>query len=228
MRKLIKYFVKICAETLPISEPIYEFGSLQVPGQEGFANLRPLFPNKKYNGADMQNGPGVDVILNLHNISLPKNSVGTVLVLDTFEHVEYPRKAIKEIHRILKPNGLFIMSSVMNFPIHSYPYDYWRFTPDGFKSLLKPFAYSFVDSIGTPEFPHTIVSFAFKSPTPDNIMTGFMKQFNSWKQYWDKTHPPMWKRVLKAFVPPIIPASYQRIRYLDTKFKHKKKKSEQT
>jgi hypothetical protein len=38
MRESIKEFVKICAETLPIIEPIYEFGSLQVPGQEGFAD----------------------------------------------------------------------------------------------------------------------------------------------------------------------------------------------
>lgn len=31
MRESIKGFVKIIADTLPIVEPIYEFGSLQVP-----------------------------------------------------------------------------------------------------------------------------------------------------------------------------------------------------
>ena len=136
MRELIKQFVKICAETLPINEPIYEFGSLQVAGQEGFADLRPFFSVKKYVGADMRKGPGVDVLLNLHNIDLPSKSVGTALVLDTFEHVEYPRKAIDELYRILKPNGIIIISSVMNFPIHDHPADYWRFTPEAFKSLL--------------------------------------------------------------------------------------------
>ena len=43
MRESIKQYVETVAETMPIAEPIYEFGSLQVPGQEGFANLRPLF-----------------------------------------------------------------------------------------------------------------------------------------------------------------------------------------
>ena len=43
---LVKQFVKIVAETMAITEPIFEFGSLQVSGQEGFADLRPLFPNK--------------------------------------------------------------------------------------------------------------------------------------------------------------------------------------
>ncbi|MFQ5929050.1 MAG: methyltransferase domain-containing protein, partial [Acidobacteriota bacterium] len=102
MRESIKHFVKICAESLPISDPVYEFGSLQVPGQEDFADLRPLFPSKKYVGADMRDGPGVDTILDLHDINLPSESVGTVLMLDTLEHVEFPRKAVEEIYRILK------------------------------------------------------------------------------------------------------------------------------
>ena len=34
MRELIKEFVKIVSETIPIKEPIVEFGSLQVQSQE--------------------------------------------------------------------------------------------------------------------------------------------------------------------------------------------------
>ena len=85
--------MRIAAESLPIRGPVYEFGSLQVPGQEGFADLRPLFPDKEYVACDMRTGPGVDQILNLHGIDLPPESVGTVLCLDTLEHVEYPRTA---------------------------------------------------------------------------------------------------------------------------------------
>jgi len=71
MRGSIKEFVWIVAETLPVLEPIYEFGSLQVPGQEGFADLRPIFEGKRYIGCDMREGPGVDLVLNLHAIDLP-------------------------------------------------------------------------------------------------------------------------------------------------------------
>ncbi|MBW1989691.1 MAG: hypothetical protein JRI97_09100 [Deltaproteobacteria bacterium] len=39
MRQTIKDFVSIVAETLPIHEPVYEFGSLQVEDQEGFKSL---------------------------------------------------------------------------------------------------------------------------------------------------------------------------------------------
>lgn len=161
MRQLIKEFVKIIADTLPISEPLYEFGSLQVQGQEGFANLRPFFPDKEYVGCDMQAGPGVDRVLNLHNIDLPSETVGTVLILDTLEHVEFVRKATEEAYRILKPEGVLVISSQMDCPIHSYPNDYWRFTPQAFTSLLRPFSSCFVDFAGDEWFPHTVVGIGF-------------------------------------------------------------------
>jgi 2-polyprenyl-3-methyl-5-hydroxy-6-metoxy-1,4-benzoquinol methylase len=211
MRRSIKQFVKIIAETLPIAEPVFEFGSVQVSGQEGFADLRPFFPNKEYVGCDIREGPGVDRILDLHHIELPSESVGTVLLLDTLEHVEFCRKALEEVHRVLKPNGLLVISSVMKFPIHDYPHDYWRFTPEGLKSLLKPFAFSFVDSVGDPEFPHTIVGLALKGSIPDNFMNEFVREFEIWKEYWSKTPQPMWKRLVKPVVPPIILSIYRKI-----------------
>jgi hypothetical protein len=55
-----------------------------------------------------------------------------------------------------------VLSSVMNFPIHDYPYDYWRFTPEAFKSILKPFSSAFVGFAGTDDFPHTVVGIGFK------------------------------------------------------------------
>jgi len=200
MRESIKQLVKICAETLPVYEPIYEFDSLQVQDQVGFADLRPLFPGKKYIGADMRNGPGVDVILNLHKIDLPSESVGTVLILETLEHVEFPRKAIEEAHRILKPNGILIISSVMNFPIHDYPHDYWRFTPEGFKSLLKSFAYSFVDFAGDKKFPRTAVGIASKNSIPEDSLDDFKKKFADWKKYWSHYKEKPWKRLAKLLV----------------------------
>jgi SAM-dependent methyltransferase len=198
MRKLVKRFIKICAETLPISEPIYEFGALQVQLQEGFADLRPFFPGRKYIGADTQEGLGVDAILNLHDIELPSESVGTVLIMDTLEHVEFPRKAIEEVHRILTAEGILLISSVMYFPIHGYPQDYWRFTPEAFKSLLKPFALSFSDFVGDSLFPHTIVGVGFKGSIPKDVMDEFLLRFKHWKAHW------IIRTYWQAFIPPIF------------------------
>lgn len=116
---------------------------MEVHEAEDVAYVRDLFPKKglEYVGCDMRAGPGVDSVQNLHGLDIPDNTVGTIICLDTLEHVEYPRKALAEMHRVLKPNGVLVMSSVFNFPIHGYPNDYWRFTPEAFKSLLKDFSH---------------------------------------------------------------------------------------
>jgi SAM-dependent methyltransferase len=179
MRQLVKDFVSIAAATLPIRGPIYEFGALQVPGQEDFADLRPYFPQQEYVGTDMREGPGVDKLLNLHNIDLPSESVGAVLCFETLEHVEYPHRALEQIHRILKPDGIAIISSAMNYPIHDSPCDYWRFTPEAFKSILNPFADSFVGFAGREEFPHTVIGIGFKGAVPQ--LSEFKKRYKEWQ-----------------------------------------------
>ncbi len=102
MRDSVKQFAKMCAENLPFIEPIYGFGSLQAPSQAGFTDLRRFFPNKKYIGADMRKGPGVDMILNLHTIDLPSELDKTIFILDTLEHVEFIRKAIDEVYQKIR------------------------------------------------------------------------------------------------------------------------------
>ena len=79
-RESIVEFARICARTLPLIDPVYEFGSFQVEGQVGFADMRPLFSAKQYVGADMRTGPWVDVVLNLHHLDLPSESVAASAV----------------------------------------------------------------------------------------------------------------------------------------------------
>lgn len=106
-----------------MAEPVYEFGSYQVEESPQDADLRPLFVGKDYVGCDMRAGPGVDKVLNLHAIDLPDNTAGTVFLMDTLEHVEYPHQAVSEIYQS-QPGGLLVMSSVLDFFIHETPYDF--------------------------------------------------------------------------------------------------------
>ena len=219
MREHIRQFVQMCAETLPISEPIFEFGSLQVPGQEGFADLRAFFPSREYVGADFQNGPGVDRILDLHEIDLPTGSVGTALLLETLEHVEFPRKAVAEVYRVLRPEGLLIASSVMNYPIHGFPSDYWRFTPAAFESLLRPFPRRFVDFAGRADFPHTVVGIGLKRATSNEGFDLFEGRYRRWKTQWlDPVPRPLTRLggLARYFMPPFAEAVIKKIRGVDS------------
>lgn len=162
MRPAGRKYVADVAKLFKIKDPIYEFGSLQVPGQEDLADLRPLFQGHTYVGCDFRAGKGVDLILDVEDIMLKSDSVGTVICVDTLEHVKNVYKATSEFHRILTTGGLLVLVSVMNFPIHEYPFDYWRFTPTAFELLLSPFKQKQVLSDGHPQFPTGVYGWGIK------------------------------------------------------------------
>lgn len=126
MRSNVKLFVRISSEIFDPPEPILEIGSLQRPRQEGFADYRPFFKERAYLGSDVATGQGVDLLSDVEKLGIHRETVGTVLIMDTLEHVERPWKALEEIYRVLKTNGLVVMSSHMNFIIHNYPRDHWQ------------------------------------------------------------------------------------------------------
>jgi len=205
VRESIRQLVKIISETFPVEEPIYEFGALQLPGFEEFADLRTFFKGKSYIGCDMREGTGVDKVLNLHAIDIPDESVGTVITCDTLEHVEFPHTALLEIHRILKPGGMVFLSTVLDFRIHDSPADYWRFTPDGLRSLLKPFSFVFVGSAGRESFPHTVIAIGVKgSNSAKSSLELFLPRFEEWKIAWKNPKGKSWKDSIYPFIPPIL------------------------
>ena len=164
MRDAVRSFVREAAASLPIAEPIVEIGARSADGQEAISNLRCLFPGKEYIGCDVQEGHGVDRVEDIHALSFPDASVGTVIAMDTLEHVADPLRALEQIHRVLKPGGVVIMSSVMFFPIHAHPWDYWRFTPEGFALLLAPFESRLVMTHGWEQMPETVFGVGVKGP----------------------------------------------------------------
>lgn len=156
MRGNIREFVRVVSETLSIPQPIVEIGALQVVGQPCPADLRPLFAGTDYIGCDIRPGPGVDRLEDVHHLSFASDTVGTVLMLETLEHVKNPLQALAEVFRVLRPGGLAVISSVMDFPVHEHPADYWRFTPQGFELLLERFTPRRVYVQGLPVFPHSL------------------------------------------------------------------------
>lgn len=169
MRGNIRECIRAVAETLEILDPIVEIGSLQVEGQMYAADLRPFFPGKHYIGCDAREGLGVDRIEDVHLLSFATDSIGTVLMLETLEHVENPLQAMAEIFRVLQPEGIVVISSCMDFPVHEHPADYWRFTPQGFDLLLRAFTPRRVYVQGHPLFPHSLVGIGRKGGSEGSL-----------------------------------------------------------
>jgi len=183
MRDHNKAFCRLAAQAFDCPGPVYEFGSYQVEGQVDYANLRGLFPGKTYVGCDFRQGPGVDRVEDVTAINLPDASVGTVLCIETFEHVFDVHKAFDEVFRVLKPGGLFLITSPFNFRIHGYPDDYWRMTPSCLRRKLSPYGARLSGYQGHVNFPHTVMAVAMKSPVAADFSARaerFRKNYAEW------------------------------------------------
>ncbi len=137
MREAIVNYVQWAIERFPFEEPILDTCAGWEPNF-----YKPLFPGKQYIKQDMRDfdPPCIDVICDISDMRpISEESIGLVLNLESLEHLPAPQKAIDEIHRVLRPHGLLILTTVMHFKIHRAPKDYWRFTPDGMELLLSRF-----------------------------------------------------------------------------------------
>ncbi len=166
MRPHNNAFVRSATESFDLPSPTFEFGSYQVEGQEEHFNLRGYFAGKPYVGCDFRDGPGVDRVEDVTKIGLPSGTVGTVLCVETFEHVYAIQDAFAEVFRVLQPGGAFLLTSPFHFRIHAYPDDYWRFTPSLLRRMMAPYGGLVVGSQGPESTPHTVMAMGIKGPAP--------------------------------------------------------------
>jgi SAM-dependent methyltransferase len=165
LREAIVNYVKWAIARFPFEEPILDTCAGWEPNF-----YQPLFPGKRYIKQDMRNfdPPCIDIICDIGDMKpVSDESIGLVLNLESLEHLPYPQKAIDEIHRVLRPNGLLILTTVMHFKIHRAPKDYWRFTPDGLELLLNRFKILDCTLEGSQKRPKGIWVAARKTSHPE-------------------------------------------------------------
>lgn len=73
------------------------------------------------------------------------NSYDSAVCLEVLEHVRDPFRAIAEIRRILKKNGVLILSVPHLSRLHEEPNDFFRYTKYGVQSLLKNAGFEIVE-----------------------------------------------------------------------------------
>lgn len=98
------------------------------------------FPEFSYYALDLAARAESNVLVRIGDITgcpeIPDESYDFIFSLDVFEHIDKPWLAAQEISRLLKPGGVTFHSTLFSWRYHPCPIDYWRFTPDGLKSLF--------------------------------------------------------------------------------------------
>jgi len=89
----------------------------------------------EYIGVDIKGE--VDIIADAKSLPVESDSIDAVLCSQVIEHDGEPAKIIAEICRVLKKEGILILTAPQMGRLHGEPNDYYRYTKWGLKYLLE-------------------------------------------------------------------------------------------
>ena len=78
-----------------------------------------------------------DLVFDAHWIPFGDATLGLVVAGQVLEHTIRPWRVAEEIERVVQANGLVQIEVPFAFPLHSAPWDFFRFTVGGLRSLFR-------------------------------------------------------------------------------------------
>lgn len=84
---------------------VLDVGSLDINGNNQY-----LFKNCNYTGLDLAEGNNVDIVSPIHLYDAPDGSYDFIISTECFEHDYHWKDSVKNIIRLLKPNGAFLFT----------------------------------------------------------------------------------------------------------------------
>jgi len=104
----------------------------------GKCPYKKIFKDFHYESMDMPGGFYKNIhTFESHLSSMPveDETYDVVVLTQVLEHVDNPKKVLLEINRVLKPNGILLLSVPLNGPIHGEPFHFFQFTHYGLAEL---------------------------------------------------------------------------------------------
>lgn len=81
----------------------------------------------------------------IKNLPLDDKSVDTILLTQVLEHIDEPFKALDEVKRVIKDDGIIILSVPFIYHAHATPYDYYRFSEYGLKKICETYNFEIIE-----------------------------------------------------------------------------------
>lgn len=94
-------------------------------------------PGIEWVGFDVEGNPFADAVGSATSLPFADASFDCILSTQVLEHVDDPQRMLLECARVLKPNGMLILSAPQYFQLHEEPHDFFRFTEHGLRVLLN-------------------------------------------------------------------------------------------
>jgi SAM-dependent methyltransferase len=115
--------------------PVLEIGAKDYGSTTSF---RDLYAGGEYVGVDLEAGKGVDQVVDLSRGtgSLKLEHFALAICCSVLEHTPTPWIMAQNIERVLQPGGALYLSVPWVWRYHTYPDDYYRFSPRAVEALF--------------------------------------------------------------------------------------------
>ena len=134
----------------------------------GVGRYRSWLPAGRLITCDLNPRHRPDVVGRGEHIPLQSASVDFVISTEVLEHCPEPAKFAMEIHRVMRPGGMLVLTTPFVYVVHGWPQDYYRFTASGLEHLFRVFTKIEVSSFGN------------RFVVMHDLMVGFTPFLSSW------------------------------------------------
>ena len=125
-------------------------------GEKPYASWLPRGKGNRIVGIDVSRGPGVDVVVGEGNVfPFSDGAFDAVLCTQVLEHVTDLEGILREIHRVLAPSGVLVVSVPFIYHEHGAPRDFRRFSRHEAIRLLSG-RYEIEEAAGQGGFGSTV------------------------------------------------------------------------
>lgn len=143
-RWFINHFVKEVSAALPAGTKLLDAGA-------GECAYKKYFAHCEYKSVDLAAGNptwaygNLDYVAPLDKLPIDNGAFDAVLCTQVLEHLDHPRECMKELYRVLRPGGKLFVTVPMAQSEHQVPYDFFRYTSFGLRSLLSESGFQDID-----------------------------------------------------------------------------------
>jgi len=104
------------------------------------SSCREVIPHTHLLKLDIDSSNNPDICCDIHDFEWESNYFDTVVSIEVLEHLRDPERAISQIRRVLKVDGVAILSTRFLHHYHPDPEDHYRFTWDSLSYLFREFS----------------------------------------------------------------------------------------
>ncbi len=126
-------FEKLFAKYIKYTDEVLDLGAGRLPFRDIIKKYSPNYYSLDFKKTHKD----LDYIGTVSDTKLEEGRFNVIFCNQVLEHVPNPEQSFCEIYRILKPNGIVIISTPFFIELHNEPYDYFRYTKYALKMLAN-------------------------------------------------------------------------------------------